>query len=152
MSYRRRADFDRPTADSVQRSRRALIWVIPLVIVQQGAAIFRHDADLASKVLTTAAWAAVTLTILWMLLGLPLRWLLEEDQAILNDEWNRSVTGDASRWGIAAVVFIGCAMMFARIWVQLDAGLAIYALVNGALMVAIGRYWWLNRGEPGADE
>jgi hypothetical protein len=152
MSYRRRADFDRPSAESIQRSRRSLIWVIPLVILQQGTAIFRHDADLASKLLTTAAWAAVTLTILWMLLAVPLRWLPEEDQAILNDEWNRSVTGDASRWGIAAMALIGCVMMVARIWVQLDAGLAIYALVNGALIVAIARYWWLNRGEPAEDE
>jgi hypothetical protein len=43
-------------------------------------------------------------------------------------------------------------MMIARIWVPIDAGLAIYGLVNGALIVAVGRYTWLNRGEPDEGE
>lgn len=43
-------------------------------------------------------------------------------------------------------------MMIARIWVALDAGVAIFALVNSALIVAVARSWWLDRGEPGDDE
>jgi len=152
MSYRERPDFDRPTAESIERSRRSMGWVIPLVVVQQGFTIFRHGADLASQLLGIFAWATVSLTILWMLFGLPLRWLPERDQAILNDEWHKSVSGDAGRWGIAALTVIGCAMMIARIWVPIDAGLAIYGLVNGALIVAVGRYTWLNRGEPDEGE
>jgi hypothetical protein len=31
-------------------------------------------------------------------------------------------------------------------------GLAIYGLINGALIVAVGRYTWLNRAEPEEDE
>jgi hypothetical protein len=152
MSYRSRPDFDGSNAESVQRSRRVAVWIIPLMIVQQGTAIFRHGAGTFSQVIATLAWAAVTFTILWMLLGLPMRWLSERDQAILNDEWNREISGDAARWGIAALAVIGCGMMLARIWVPLDAGLAIYSLVNGALIVAVLRYAWLNRAEPGDDE
>ena len=37
-------------------------------------------------------------------------------------------------------------------WVALDAGIAIYALVNSALIIAVVRYWWLDRDEPGEDE
>jgi hypothetical protein len=152
MSYRPRPTFDQPTAESVQRSRRSMIWVIPLVIIQQGTAIFRHDADMASRLLATLAWATVSLLMLWMLLGLPLRWLSERDQAVLNDEWQRSISGDAARWGLAALALLGAAMMIARIWVPVDSGLAIYGLVNGALIVAVGRYGWLNRAEPDEDE
>jgi hypothetical protein len=43
-------------------------------------------------------------------------------------------------------------MMVARLWVQLNAGIAIYGLVNGALLVSMGRYAWLNRAEPDEDE
>lgn len=152
MSYRSRPDFDRPTAESVQRSRRVAVWLIPLIIVQQGIAIFRQGADLSSQVIAILAWAAVTLTVLWMLFGLPMRWLSDRDQAILNDEWNREVSGDSARWGIGALAAIGFAMMLARIWMPMDPGFAIYGLVNGALIVAVLRYAWLNRAEPGDDE
>jgi hypothetical protein len=50
------------------------------------------------------------------------------------------------------MTLIGCAMMIARIWVPLNAGIAIYGLVNGALVVAVVRYGWLNRAEPAEDE
>lgn len=152
MSYRERPSFDESNAESIQRTRRASIWLIPLLIVQQGAAIFRHDAGTASQLLGTLAWGSVTLLLLWWLLGLPLRWMSERDQAILDDEWNRSISGDAARWGMAALVIFGCAMMIARIWISLDGGMAVYGLVNGALIVAIIRYSWLNRGEPDEDE
>jgi len=152
MSYREKSDFDRPTAESVEEQRRTMIWVIPLVVMQQGMAIFRHDADKSSQLITTIAWAAVTLAILWLLLGLPLRWLSERDRAILNDEWAREVSGDAARWGIAALAVIGCGLMIGRVWWTLDAGISVYGLVNGALLVAVLRYAWLNRAEPAEDE
>ena len=51
MSYRPRPDFDRPTAESVQRSRRATIWIIPTVILQQSTLIFgRHGDELSQLV------------------------------------------------------------------------------------------------------
>jgi len=126
--------------------------MIPLMIVQQGIAIFRHGADISVQVMGILAWAAVTLPLLWMVFGLPVRWLSERDQAILNDEWNREISGDAARWGISALAIIGFALMIVRIWEPLDAGLAIYGLVNGALIVSVLRYAWLNRAEPGEDE
>lgn len=152
MAYRSQPDFDQPNAESIQRSRRATVWLIPLVVIQQGAAIFRPGAGIASQVMGTLAWGFVTLLLLWWLLGLPMRWLSERDQAILNDEWHREISGDAARWGIAALAVIGCGMMLARFWEPLNPGLAIYGLVNGALIVAILRYAWLNRAEPGEDE
>jgi hypothetical protein len=152
MSYRPRPDFDRPTAESVQRSRRATIWIIPAVILQQSTLIFGRHGDEFSQLVGAICWTALTIAELWWLLGLPFRWLSERDQAILNDEWSRSVSGDAARWGIATAALVGCAMMISRIWVPLDAGIAIYALVNSALIIAVVRYWWLDRDEPGEDE
>ena len=152
MSYRPRPDFDQPNAESVQRTRRTFLWFIPLIILQQGSVIFGHDSEWSTRIVGTVAWTCVSLSIIWLLLGLPLRWLSERDQAILNDEWNRQIRGDAALWGIAALALIGCGMMLARIWEPLDSGLAIFGLVNGALIVAVLRYAWLNRAEPGEDE
>lgn len=152
MSYRPRPMFDRPTAESVQRTRRASIWIIPAVILQQTTLIFGRSGDEFSQLLGAICWTTLTIAELWWLLGLPFRWLSERDQAILNDEWSRSVSGDASRWGIATAALVGCAMMIARVWVKLDAAIAIFALVNSALIVAVGRYWWLDRDEPDEDD
>jgi len=151
MSYRPRPDFDQPDAESVQRSRRMLPWMIPLIFLQQGSLIFGHSERL-TQIVGTAAWACVSLLMLWIFLGLPMRWLSERDQAIINDERSRMVRGDAASWGIAALILIGCGMMVARLWVQLNAGIAIYGLVNGALIVAVCRYGWLNRSEPDEGE
>lgn len=152
MSYRPRPTFDQPTAESVQRSRRALVWIIPLVVIQQGTIIFGHGGGTYDQVLRTMGWTAVTIAILWHVLGLPLRWLPERDQAILNDERSQFISGEAARWGIAATAILGCTLMFARIWIRLDAGPAIYFLVNGALLAAVARYAWLNRAEPDEDD
>ena len=76
----------------------------------------------------------------------------ERDQAIVNDERSHAVRGDAACWGIAALILIGSAMMVARLWIRLEAGMAIYGLVNGALFVAVCRWGWLNRAEPAEDE
>ena len=152
MSYRERSTFDQPTAESVQRSRRSLVWIIPLVVVQQGMIMFGAKGGIFDELIRTLAWTTVTIAILWQLLGLPLRWLSERDQAILNDERSRFISGDAARWGITAVGILGCSLMLARIWIKLDAGISIYGLVNGALLVALARYTWLNRAEPDEDE
>jgi hypothetical protein len=127
-----------------------MVWLIPALIIQQGALVFRDDP--AVQLIGTLAWAGVSILLLWWLLGFPLRWLSEEDQAILNDEWNQAIGGEAAKWGIAALVLLGCGIMVARIWYKLDAGMAVFGLVNGTLLVAIGRYAWLNRGEPDEDE
>jgi hypothetical protein len=153
MSYRPRPTFDQPTAESVQRSRRAFVWIIPLVVIQQGTVLFGNDgAGTLDHVLRTLAWTAVTIAILWQVLGLPVRWLSERDQAILNDERSQFISAEAAKWGIAATVVLGCALMFAQIWIRIDAGLAIYGVVNGALLAAVARYAWLHRGEPDEDE
>jgi hypothetical protein len=152
MSYRPRPDFDRPDAESVQRTRRMLPWLIPLIVVQQATIIFGHDSERSTQIVATIAWACVSASLLWIFLGLPMGWLSERDQAIVNDERSRAVRGDAACWGLAALILIGCAMMIARLWVQLDTGMAIYGLVNGALIVSVCRYGWLNRAEPAEDE
>ena len=151
MSYRERPDFDQPTAESVQRSRRMASWFIPLIVVQQATLIFGHT-DKSGQIVGTVAWTCVSVSMLWLFLGLPMRWLSERDQAVVNDERSRAVRGDAACWGIAALIIIGSGMMIARLWVQLDAGVAIYGLANGALIVSLGRYGWLNRAEPDEDE
>ena len=102
MSYRPRPEFDQPTAESVERSRRTVIWFIPFVVIQQATTIFRHGAR-SPPGAGNRRLGVVTLTLLWMLLGLPFRWLSERDQAILNDERNRAISGDSARWGIAAM-------------------------------------------------
>jgi hypothetical protein len=152
MSYRPRPTFDQPTAESVQRTRRASIWIIPAVILQQTTLIFGRHGDEFGQLLGAICWTALTMSELWWLLGLPFRWLSERDQAILNDERSRSVSGEAARWGIATAALVGCVMMIVRIWVPLDAGVAIFALVNSALLVAVARSWWLDREEPAEDE
>jgi hypothetical protein len=152
MGYRPRPDFDHPSAESVERSRRMLTWFIPLIILQQGSLIFRNPGDRSTQIVGTVAWVTVSLSLLWMFLGLPMRWLSERDQAIINDERSRAVRGDAACWGVAALILIGSGMMVARLWVQLNAGIAIYGLVNGALIVSLCRFGWLNRREPSEDE
>jgi cell division protein FtsW (lipid II flippase) len=150
MSYRERRSFDGVDAETVQRSRRIMSWLIPLLALQQGFVIFGRDR--VSEIVGTISWTCLLLTLLWIFLGLPMRWLSERDQAIVNDERSQMVRGDAAAWGIAALIIIGCGMMVARLWAELNAGIVIYALVNGALLVSMGRYLWLNRAEPEEDE
>ncbi|HEX5237211.1 MAG TPA: hypothetical protein VFW39_01945 [Sphingomicrobium sp.] len=152
MNYRPRPNFDRPDAETVQRTRRMLGWLLPLLLLQQSTIIFGRDSGLFDHVLGIAAWGAVTLSLLWWLLGLPFRWLSKRDQAILNDERSRFVSGDASRWGIVTLALVGFGMLIAQFWVRLDVGLTIYALVNSSLIVTFARLSWLNRAEPDEDE
>ena len=152
MGYRQRPEFDRPDAETVARTRQMLPWLIPLVTLQQGSVIFGNAADRFSHVLGTLAWTCVSLSMLWIFLGLPIGWLSERDQAIVNDERSRAVRGDAACWAIAALIVIGSGMMIARLWLPMNSGIAIYGLVNGALIVAVTRYAWLNRAERYEDE
>ena len=152
MSYRPRPTFDQPTAETVQRTRRASMWIIPAVILQQTTLIFGRQGDQSSQLVGAICWTVLTIAELWWLLGLPFHWLSERDRAILNDERSRAASGDAARWGLATGALIGCGLMIARIWVRLDAGIAIFALVNCMLIVAVGRNWWLDRDEPDLDE
>jgi hypothetical protein len=55
MSYRPRPDFDQPTAETIQRSRRALVWIIPFVVVQQGLIMLGHSGSTAEEVFRTFA-------------------------------------------------------------------------------------------------
>ena len=152
MTYRQRPKFDTPDAESALRSRRALGWILPALILQQSMILFGHDSGRFEHVLGIVAWGTVTLSLLWWLLGLPFRWMSKRDQAILNDERSRFVSGDASRWGIVTMAVIGFAMLIAQFWISLDTGIAIYALVNASLVVTFARLSWLNRAEPDEDE
>ena len=152
MSYRPRPDFDRPDVETVQRSRRALGWILPALFLQQSLILFGHESGRFEHVLGVVAWGTVTASLLWWLLGLPFRWLSKRDQAILNDERSRLVSGDASRWGIVTMALVGFGMLIAQFWVKLDVGIAIYALVNASLIVTFARLSWLNRAEPDEDE
>jgi hypothetical protein len=151
MSYRERPQFDRPDAESVQRTR-GTIWILPLLGLQQSTIMFGHDTSLFEHVLGFVAWGVVTTSLLWWLLGLPFRWLSKRDQAILNDERSRIVSGDAARWGIVTMVLVGYGMSIAQFWVKLNTGLAIYAVVNASLIVTFARLAWLNCEEPDEDE
>jgi uncharacterized membrane protein len=152
MAYRQRPDFDGPDAESVQRTRRTLGWILPLLLIQQSIILFGHDSGRFEHELGIMAWGAVTTLLLWWLLGLPFRWLSKRDQAILNDERSRIVSGDASRWGIVTMALVGFGMLIAQFWIRLDVGVAIYALVNASLIVTFARLSWLNRAEPDEDE
>jgi hypothetical protein len=152
VAYRQRPQFDAPDAESAQRTRRTLGWMLPALVLQQATILFGHDSGRFEHVLGIVAWGAVTFMLLWWLLGLPFRWLSKRDHAILNDERSLFVSGDAARWGIATLALVSFGMLIAQFWIKLDAGIAIYALVNTSLIVTFGRLSWLNRGDPDEDE
>jgi hypothetical protein len=152
MAYRQRPDFDGPDAESVQRTRRRFVWIFPLILIQHSMILFGHDSGRFDHVLGIMAWGTVTASLLWWLLGLPFRWMSKRDQAILNDERSRFVSGDAARWGIVTMAVVGFGMLIAQYWIKLDVGIAIYALVNASLIVTFVRLSWLNRAEPDEDE
>jgi hypothetical protein len=152
MSYIERPKFDQPTAEDVQRSQRTMMWILPGILLQQGLTLMRGHGGVASRLLSTLSWTVVTISVLWLLVGWPLRWLSQRDQDLLNDDWNRAVRDAATRWGLIAVVLIGCALMLAQVWVDVGTTLAISLIVGGGLSVAGLRHAWLNRGEAGHDE
>lgn len=151
MSYGKRPDFDQPTAEDIQRIRRTVMWLVPIFLLQAGTTLMRGGA-LAFQIFNTLSWSVLTIAILWVLVGWPLRWMAQRDQDLLNDDWARATRDAATRWGLIAVVVIGCGLMFAQIWVAVGTRLAINLLVGGGLSVAGLRYAWLNRGGPDEDE
>lgn len=151
MSYVNRPDFDQPTAEDIQRIRRTQMWLVPIVMLQVGTNLMR-GGGVAFQLLNTLSWSVLTIAILWVLVGWPLRWMSQRDQQILDDDWARATRDAATRWGLIAVVLIGCALMMAQIWVGIGTRLAINLLVGGGLSVAGLRFAWLNRGGPDEDE
>ena len=152
MGYFRRPHFDQPTAESAERSRRAILWLMPALMLQQASRLLEEDASAGSGIVHVALWVVATITILWILAGWPLRWLSERDRLILNDEGQRAMRADAMRWGLVAAVLTGCALMIAEIWVPIGSRTAINLLVSGGIVTAAFRFAWLNREELGEDD
>lgn len=151
MSYRKRLDLGEPDAEQVEQSRRITMWLLPILVLQQAWLIFRDDGSAFAHYLGIAAWAAVILVEVAMLGGWKFRWLSERDNAILNDEWHRTLSGEASRWGIAAVAVLGIGLLATDRWITLDPAITVFVLVNAAMAVAALRYAWLNRGSAVDD-
>ncbi len=152
MGYARRPEFDQPTAEDAERSRRVMLWIAPAIMLQQASRLLERDATTLGQFLQVASWSLLTLAILWVLAGWPARWLSERDQMILNDEGQRAMRADAMRWGMIAAAMIGCGLMVATVWIAFDARVAINALVTGAIVTAALRLAWVNRAEPAEDE
>ncbi|GAA4023768.1 hypothetical protein GCM10022280_25680 [Sphingomonas swuensis] len=151
MGYRARPDYLTPSAEDIEQQRKSLIWLIPLVVIQQGSGIFAADAGLARQLMSTLAWASVTIVMLVVVLGAPLHWMNDRDRAVLSDEWHQAVASDSARWALAALVISGIALMIVRFMVPIDMGKAVYGLVNAAMVTAVVRQAWLNR-KSGLDE
>jgi len=152
MSYSRRPDFDLPTAEEAERSRRTMLWLAPAIMLQQASRLMDSGQSLGSQIFDVATWMVLTLAILWVLAGWPVRWLSERDQLFLNDEGQQAMRAQSMRWGLIATSLIGCALMIAQIWVAIDSKTAINALVSGGIVVAALRLAWLNREDPADDE
>ncbi len=152
MSYAKRPDFDEPTVEDVQRTRRSMIWMLPALLLQQATFMVGEEMSVPRQILHVTTWSILTLSILWFLAGWRLRWMSDHANLLLDDEWNRSVRGEANGWGMIALVAIGCGLLFATIWTQLNVRLAIDLLVGGPLAVAVVRFAWLNRGDAGEDD
>ena len=152
MSYRDKAHFDQPTAEDAERSRRMMLWLAPVLMFQQASRLFEVEASRVKEILHVGAWSVLTIAILWVLAGWPVRWLSERDRLILNDEGQRAMRADSMQWGLVASVLGGCALMIATIWIEFDTKVAINALVTGGVVTAAVRFAWLNREEPEEDE
>lgn len=148
MSYRRKADFDQPTAEDIEQMRKVNVWLLPILFFQQASLIFRDDFSPVTRYFGLAAWASMILIELALLSSWRFGWLGDRVHELLNDEWHRAIAGDASRWGLAAVASLGFAMVVADRWVEFDGSKAIFVLVNGGMLTAGLRYAWLNRGVP----
>jgi hypothetical protein len=152
MSYVKRPQFDQPSVEDIQRTRRSMVWMLPAFLVQQASFMIGGQLSVAEQVLHLTAWCALTVSILWFLAGWRLRWMSEEDNRLLDDEWNRAARGEANCWGMIALVAVGCGLLIATIWTEINIRLAIDLLVGMPLAVAVARFGWLNRGEPDEDD
>ncbi|WP_426266421.1 hypothetical protein [Sphingomonas sp. LHG3443-2] len=151
MGYRQRPDYLAPSVEDLEQQRKSMLWLIPMVIIQQGTSMFGADTDIAGQVMSTLAWASVTLLILLSILGVPLPWMSERDKAIIGDEWHQLLAGDCARWAFAALTVSGIALLLLRFGLPLDMGKAVFGVVNAAMITAVLRQAWLNH-MAGSDE
>ncbi len=152
MGYRKRLDLGEYDAQSIEQARRMQVWLLPILVFQQAALIFRDNGSVFSAYLGLAAWASVVLVEIAILSGWKSRWMSDHDNAILNDEWHLAVSGDACRWGLAATAVTGIGLVVADRWITLPFAQTIFVLVNAGMLVAGLRYAWLNRGSADDDE
>ncbi len=152
MGYARRPDFDEPTAEDKDRERSVILWVIPLIMLHQAIHLGAPDATTTSLIYHTVSWLLFAIAILWMLAGWPQLGNSQRDRLVINDEGQRAIRAEAMRWGMIAVVLIGCVLMIATNWIPLTARTSINALVSGAMVTAALRLAWLNRADPAEDE
>jgi hypothetical protein len=151
MSYRKRYDFTQPSADELIENRRKMMWLYPLYFLQPGFWIFDADASFEEVLFSAILWAVMLVALLWILVGLPMRWMSERDQVKMDDEWNRYATGDACKWGMAALGAMTVGASFLNLWLPLDADRMLYSVTNGAIFTALCRLAWLSR-DAGDDE
>jgi hypothetical protein len=152
MSYRDKKDFINPTADEVIDKRSTFAWMLPIYLLLPATKLFDTDASQQLQFLYLLLWVTVTITAMWVLLGLPLRWMSARDRRKMADEWNSAATGDACKWSLAAVATLGAGLMVTESWLALDARKVIYAMVSAGISVGIVRLAWLGRGGRGDDE
>ncbi|WP_324809301.1 hypothetical protein SH584_05855 [Sphingomonas sp. LY29] len=151
MAYRSKATFDQPSAEDIEQMRGMNAWFLPLLFFQQASLIFREGGSPFTAYLGIVAWAFLILVEFVYLSAWKVRWLGERENAILNDEWHRAISGEASRWGLAAVATLGVGMIVADRWITFDGPKLIFILVNGGMLTAGLRYAWLNRGVADDD-
>ena len=151
MSYRKRYDFTQPSADELIENRRKMLWLYALYFIQPGFWIF-NDGNFVEVLLSTVMWTAMLVVILWVLVGPPMHWLSERDRAKIDDEWNRYATGDACKWGMAALGAMTIGASFLSLWYVLDPVRLLYSVANAAIFTALCRLAWLSRDEGDEEE
>ena len=152
MAYRRRYDFTQPSADELMEHRRKMLWFLPLYFLQPGFFIFQADMSFERAVLATVLWGAMLVALTWMVIGLPMRWMSERDRAKMDDEWNRYATGDACKWGMAALVVMTIGASFLHLWHPIDTAQTLYSVTNGAIFAALCRLAWLSRESAESED
>jgi hypothetical protein len=151
MSYRKRYDFSQPSADELIENRRKMMWLYGLYFLQTTFWLF-DDGDFDQMLLNTVLWTVLLVTFLWVLVGPPMYWLSERDRAKMDDEWNRYVTGDACKWGMAALGVMTIGASFLSLWYVLDSLGLLYSVANAAVFTALCRLAWLSRDDGEAEE
>lgn len=152
MSYRQKAEFDRPTIEDVEKIRRTMTWLLPIFLMQQGLQLMDSDRSVGWQLFEVFSWSGLTVVMLAILLGWKLNWISDEDHRLLNDEWQRDVRGNALRWALVALVITASLLMAASVLTTVEIRFAINLLVGIPLATAGFRMAWLNRGELGEDE
>lgn len=152
MSYRKKADFDEPTTEEVERMHQTMYILLPIFLIQQGIVLLDSDESVVSQMIRTTGWGMLGVTFVLILAGWKFRWMSEFEQKLLNDEWAKAARGQAMIWGIVALAFLGFAMMLSTIWIEIPVRVAINVLVGVPMAVAALRLGWLNRTAQFEDE